>query len=220
MFINKFEVHHASYPITLSLTALCTLVAGSIYVVGIIDDVSALQYTNYTSSKYQIHFQYPVSWEIKEKAGRFEEGADIEIRNPTLGSGIVFIFYYTNLREGFSSTDLQTALYNSFKSTIGYDYSTDYKVIEQPSFISIGGYKAGTFLYTSKDKIEDYASLWANQDWIVFAGSTGYNMDFMATADLFDSPENIEFRDHFLKSINFLGQNNTVNTINSTSRFG
>ncbi|RPJ32455.1 MAG: hypothetical protein EHM25_00810 [Nitrosopumilales archaeon] len=41
----------------------------------------ALQFTDYTSEKYQIQFQYPSDWLIKEKANRSDEGAEIDISN-------------------------------------------------------------------------------------------------------------------------------------------
>jgi hypothetical protein len=37
-------------------------------------------------------------------------------------------------------------------------------------------------------------------------------MEFMATPENFDTPDNIEIRDQFIESIIFLGQNNATNT--------
>jgi len=47
-----------------------------------------IQYTNYTSDKYQIKFQYPSDWILKEKTNRFEEGSDISISDDNIGRGI------------------------------------------------------------------------------------------------------------------------------------
>jgi len=52
-----------------------------------------LQYSNYTSDKYQIQFQYPSDWLIKEKTTRFEEGSDITISNNNIASGQIGIIF-------------------------------------------------------------------------------------------------------------------------------
>jgi hypothetical protein len=122
-----------------------------------------------------------------------------------LGGGVIFIGYDEDLRVGFGSTEFTTAFYKLFKDSINYDYSKEYRVIEQPSFLTVDGQKIGTFLFTSKDKYEDYASTWGTQDWFVFVGTHGYLITFFATTDTFDSPENIAIRDKFINSIKFLG---------------
>ena len=43
------------------------------------------------------------------------------------------------------------------------------------------------------------------QLWIMSVGSRSDEINFISTQDMFDSPENIEIRDHFIKSIKFLG---------------
>lgn len=75
-----------------------------------------------------------------------------------------------------------------------------------------------TFLFTLKDKYEDYASTWGTQDWLAFAGKHGYLLTFFATTDTFDSPENIAIRDKFINSIKFLAASNST-AANQTSRF-
>ena len=56
------------------------------------------------------------------------------------------------------------------------------------------------------------------QLWIMFVGSRSYKINFISTQDMFDSTENIEILDHFIKSIKFLGGNNASQN-NQTSRF-
>ena len=51
----------------------------------------------------------------------------------------------------------------------------------------------------------------------MFVGSRNYKINFISTQDMFDSPENIEILDHFIKSIKFLGGNNASQN-NQTSR--
>ena len=38
-----------------------------------------IQYSNHTSEKYQVQFQYPTNLESTEKASRFDEGTDISV---------------------------------------------------------------------------------------------------------------------------------------------
>ena len=179
-------------------------------------DVLAIQFSNYTSDKYQIQFQYPSNWELKEKMGRFDEGTDLAITSPYLPGGAIYIGYGDDLRSSFGSPDFTSAFYKLFKEEISRDYSKEYNIIEKPSFPTIDGQKAGTFLVSSKDKYEDNPSTWGTQMWLVYVGDHGYLITFFTTTDVFDNPENVQVRDHFIKSIKFLG--NTTNA-NATSRF-
>jgi hypothetical protein len=171
---------------------------------------------NYTSSLYQIQFQYPSSWELNEKKSRFDEGTDISISSYSPSAYIYVQFLNASAVEGM---DFQMAVYEFFKSSIDSDYGKEYKVIEQPSFTSIGNHKAGTYLFTHKDKYEDYATRWASQHWIVYVGNHGYLLSFMASTNQFDSPELTQIRNQFLKSIGFLGDTDQKNSI-VPNRFG
>lgn len=171
----------------------------------------AINFTNYTNAKYNIEFQYPSDWEITEKTSRFDEGADISIDSDSIiDSGYISIIYIDNPIEEIGSKDLRTSLYTLFKQTIGNDYSREYRVIEQPSFTTIGNKDAGTFLYTDKDKYEDYAIKWARQFWIVLTNDHGYLISSSSSADTFDKPENIEIRDKFINSIKFINETNNT----------
>lgn len=172
-------------------------------------------FTNYTNTKYNIEFQYPSDWELKEKTSRFDEGADISIdSNSITENGFISIVYSDKLIEGFGSSDLRTAVYATFKESLRSDYSREYRVIEQPSFITIGDKDAGTFLFTDKDKYEEYALKWATQRWIVFNEDHGYFISYTSSAETFDNPANKEIRDKFINSINFIDQTNTTTTTN------
>ncbi len=164
-------------------------------------------FTNYTNAKYNIEFQYPSYWELKEKSSRFDEGAEISIHsNSITENGVISIAYSDKLIEGFGSSDLRIAVYATFKESLRSDYSREYRVIEQPSFITIGGKDAGTFLFTDKDKYEEYALKWATQRWIVFNGVHGYLISYTSSAETFDNPANKEIRDKFINSIRFINQ--------------
>lgn len=180
------------------------------------DDAFAAQYSNYTSEKYQILLQYPSGWDVTEKQSRFDEGTDLKIQSVSMPGGLILMQYLNFTEEPVS--DFQTLFYQLYKSTITGDYSKEVKVIEQPSFTTIDGQKAGSFLYTTKDKYEDLAVKVAAQYWIVLAGNHGYLLAFDAVSNVFDDPQNKEIRDHLIKSIDFLGVGNTTQT-NQPSRF-
>jgi hypothetical protein len=207
------EIRFALVTITIIITALILISTNS-------QNVLAVQYTNHTSDRYQIQFQYPSDWEFKEKMTRFDEGTDISVRKIALdNTGLIQIQRQNDTVRGFGSADFTTAFYKLFKDAISYDYGKDYNIIEQPSFTNIDGQKAGTFLYTQKDKYEDNAEPWGIQYWFVYVGDQGYLITFNSPTRMFDNPENTEIRDHFIKSIKFLGANNQTST-NTTNRFG
>jgi hypothetical protein len=178
-----------------------------------------ITFSNYTSQKYHIQFQYPSTWQVTEKMNRFDEGTDLKVNDP-VSYAFVIIIFSDNLITGFGSPDLTTGVYDSFKKSID-DYSYDYDIIEQPTFTSsIDAQRAGTYVYAFKEKYEDYAQRWGSQNWIVFVGDTGYYISFNALASQFDSPENTQIRNQLIKSIKFLGQSNTTNTnITNFNRF-
>jgi hypothetical protein len=182
----------------------------SITATNISSSLTSAAMNNYSSDQYKIRFHYPSNWQVHEKTGRFDEGTDLEIKNPALGRGFILVQYGDDPTVDFGSRDITTAVYDVFKNSISGDYSYEYRVIEQPKFLTIDGQKAGTFLYTFKDKYEDNAWTWGSQIWLVYVGDHAYEISFTERTDEFDSPENIQIRDQFIKSINFLG--NTTNT--------
>jgi hypothetical protein len=172
----------------------------------------ALQFTDYTSKKYQIHFQYPSDWLIKEKANRSDEGAEIDISNKKIAAGKLRIHFYDDLLESFGTTNLDAAFTKFYSATTTDDNEYEFKIIESPSFGSVDSQRTGSFLMTFKQKNEIDPITGAVKYWITFAGNSGYKMEFMATPENFDTPDNIEIRDQFIESIIFLGQNNATNT--------
>lgn len=194
-----------------------TAITGIIISMGVIFDSSyAAPYSNYTSEKYQIQFQYPGDWQVIEKKSRFDEGVDIQLNSPTISGGFILMQYLN--KSSFQGKDFRSSVYSIFKDSITTDYSNEYKVIEQPSFGAIDNQQSGTFLYTRKDKYEDNALRWADQRWLVETPDNGYLISFSSTPDVFDSPTTTEVRDHFIKSINFLGIANSTQS-DQPSRF-
>jgi hypothetical protein len=172
----------------------------------------ALQFTDYTSEKYQIQFQYPSDWLIKEKANRSDEGAEIDISNKKIAAGKLRIHFYDDLLESFGTTNLDAAFTKFYSATTTDDNEYEFKIIESPSFGSVDSQRTGSFLMTFKQKNEIDPITGAVKYWITFVGNSGYKMEFMATPENFDTPDNIEIRDQFIESIIFLGQNNATNT--------
>jgi hypothetical protein len=172
----------------------------------------ALQFTDYTSEKYQIKFQYPSDWLIKEKADKFDEGSEIDITNKKIAAGKLRIHFYNDLLEGFGSTNLDAAFTKFYSATTTDDNEYEFKIIESPSFGSVDSQRTGSFVMTFKQKNEIDPITGAVKYWITFVGNSGYKMEFMATPENFDTPDNIEIRDQFIESIIFLGQTNARNT--------
>ena len=175
----------------------------------------ALQFTNYTSEKNQIQFQYPSDWQIKEKGNKFDEGAEIDISNKKIAAGKLRIHFYNDLLEGFGSTNLDAVFTKFYTATTTDDYEYEYKIIESPSFVSIDSQRTGSFLMTFKQKNEIDPITGAVKYWITFVGNSGYKMEFMATPENFNSLDNIEIRDRFIESIVFLGQSDASEAISS-----
>jgi hypothetical protein len=172
----------------------------------------ALEYTNYLSEKYQIAFQYPSDWTIKEKSDKLEEGAEIEVSNKKIGDGKIEINFYDDLLEGFGSTDFDFAFSDFYKHRITEDLKFEYKTIQPPSLLEIDGHKTGSFhiMFSQKDEIDPISG--EVQYWITFVGENGYIIKFLSIPENFDTPDNTEMRDHFISSINFLGLSNTTDT--------
>jgi len=170
----------------------------------------ALQYTNYLSEKYQITFQYPSDWTIKEKSNRIEEGTEIEVSDKKIGDGKIGIHFYDDLLEGFGSTDFEFAFSDFYKHRITEDLKFEYKTIQPPSLLEIDGHKTGSFhiMFSQKDEIDPISG--EVQYWITFVGENGYMIEFLSIPENFDTRDNTEMRDRFISSIDFLGLSNST----------
>lgn len=177
-----------------------------------VDSSFALQYSNYLSEKYQIGFQYPSDWTIKEKSNNLEVGTEIDVSNKKIGDGKIGIHFYDDLLEGFGSTNFEFAFSDFYKHRITDDLKFEYKTIQPPSLLEIDGHKTGSFhiMFTQKDEIDPISG--EVQYWITFVGENGYMIEFLSIPENFDTPDNTEVRDHFISSINFLGVSNTTDT--------
>ena len=169
----------------------------------------ALQYTDYLSEKYQIAFQYPTDWTIKEKSNKIAEGTEIDVSDKKIGNGKIGIHFYNDLLEGFGSTDFDFALSDFYKHRITDDLKFEYKTIQPPSLLEIDSHKTGSFhiMFSQKDEIDPISG--EVQYWITFVGENGYMIEFLSIPENFDTPDNTEMRDRFISSIDFLGLSNT-----------
>lgn len=172
----------------------------------------ALQYTNYLSEKYQIAFQYPSDWTVKEKSNKLEEGTEIEVSNKEIGDGKIGIHFYDDLLEGFGSTDFDFAFSDFYKHRITEDLNFEYKTIQPPSLLEIDDHKTGSFhiIFSQKEEIDPING--EVQYWITFVGGNGYMIEFLSIPENFDTRDNTEMRDRFISSINFLGASDTTDT--------
>ena len=194
---------------------LIILIVGiTVFVLGNANPSFAVQYSNHTSDKYQIQFQYPTDWQLEEKTSRFEEGSDIAITSPTFDQLITIGKMNTS---EFGGMGLRETVYDYYKSSIS-NYDKETRSIEVPSFSTIDNQESGTYLITTKDKFKENAIKWAQQYWLVKTSNGGYLMTYMATTDIFDSPDSTERRNNFIKSIKFLGLGNSTQS-SQPSRF-
>jgi len=195
-----------------------TIAITSIFLMSIGNNAFGIEYTNYTSEKYKIQFQYPSDWTVTEKTSRFESGEDISVNPPSLSKGSFKILYGDeDLVTDYGSSDIQTATYNLVESFI--QGTNEIRIIEKPSFTTIDSQKTGTFLITLEEKYEKFPIKIATQEWLTFVGDRGYIIGYVASTGSFDNQENTEIRDSFIKSIKFLNVEPTTSTTNSTSRF-
>lgn len=215
---NIWEFYGCEDLIALEIIGKGKLVIGAfvlsnlVFFIPSINGSFALQFTDYSSEKYQIQFQYPSDWLIKEKANRSDEGAQIDISNKKIAAGKLRIHFYDDLLESFGTSNLDAAFTKFYSATTTDDNEYEFKIIESPSFVTIDNQRTGSFLLMFKQKNEVDPITGAVKYWITFVGNSGYKMEFLAIPENFDTPDNIEIRDQFIESIVFLGQNNVTNT--------
>ena len=63
-------------------------------------------------------------------------------------------------------------------------------------------------MFSQKDEIDPISG--EVQYWITFVGENGYMIEFLSIPENFDTPDNIEIRDRFISSINFLELSNST----------
>ncbi len=175
-----------------------------------ISETFALKYANFTRDNYQIQFQYPSDWVLEEKANGLKEESEIDVSNKKIGTGEIAIHYYNDLLKSFNTTNF-AHLFSDFYNERSSDNSRyEYRTVEPPSFFNVDGQKTGSFLVIFKEKAQVDPIGVEVQYWITFVGNTGYVLEFLSTPENFNTSENLEIRDRFIQSINFISSNNTT----------
>jgi hypothetical protein len=175
-----------------------------------ISETLALKYANFTRDQYQIQFQYPSDWVFEEKANGLKEESEIDVSNKKIGTGEIAIHYYNDLLKSFNTPNFDH-LFSDFYNERSSDNSRyEYRTVKPLSFFNVDGQKTGSFLVIFKEKAQVDPIGVEVQYWITFVGNTGYVLEFLSTPENFNTSENLEIRDRFIQSINFIGSNNTT----------
>ena len=199
--INIIRTNHIRFmnqiPTLVMFTGL-TIIITSVFLIILGNNAFGIEYTNYTSDKYGIQFEYPSNWTVSEKASRFDTG-DITIIS---GTNYFYIYRQDDPETVSWASDIEkaTEMLLSSEQTSREDYTN---TIETPSYLTIDGKKTGTFLLALK--LKDSGVEAGQQFWLVLVGDRVYQIFNMELTRNFDSPENTEIRNHFINSIKFLG---------------
>lgn len=189
------------------------IVASFLFLIAItlnISETLALKYANFTRDKYQIQFQYPSDWVLEEKANGLKEESEIDVSNKKIGTGEIAIHYYNDLLKSFNTTNFDHLFSDFYNERSTGDFMYDYRTVEPPSFFNVDGQKTGSFLVIFKQKAQVDPIDVEVKYWITFEGNTGYVLEFLSTPENFNTSENLEIRDRFIQSIDFIGSNNTT----------
>ena len=189
----------------------------SIFLVTLLDTAFAQkqQFATYTSEKYGIHFQYPIGWIINEKTSRFDEGGDITVRSPNLLT--MFGIEYKDASGLFRTLDIKDAAKTMISILEASLFGFDIRIIEEPHLVTIDNKTAATAVITAEERYYDPPFKFLDQQWIVIIGSNAYLISYLdSPTNDFDSPSHTMIRNHFIKSIKFLGDDSAAATTAQT----
>jgi hypothetical protein len=170
-------------------------------------DTLALQYVNYTSYKYKIQFQYPTDWVQSEKLSSHDKGADISVsklskENGTSNGSLFWIVLGNDTAIG---SDLQAGLQHVMKILNDSNALNKYEIIQPPSFTTIDGQMAGTFISYSRHRFGDAELETVEQFWLTYVRSVDYYlMSFIAPIQSFSNSDNVMIRNQLVNSIKVL----------------
>lgn len=170
-------------------------------------DTLALEYVNYTSYKYKIQFQYPTDWVQSEKISSHDRGADISVSklNKENGTSNGSIFWIVLGNDTAMGSDLQAGLQHVMKILNESNAPNKYEIIQPPSFTTIDGQMAGTFISYSRHRFGDAELETVEQFWLTYVGSVDYYlMAFIAPIQSFSNPDNVIIRNQLVNSIKVL----------------
>jgi len=170
-------------------------------------DTLASGYVNYTSYKYKIQFQYPTDWVQSEKLSSHDKGADISVSTLSKenSTGIGSLFWIVLGNDTAIGSDLKDGLQNVMKMLNESNSPNKYEIIQPPSFTTIDGQMAGTFISYSRHRFGDTELETVEQFWLTYVGSVDYYlMAFIAPIQSFSNPDNVMIRNHLVKSVKIL----------------
>jgi hypothetical protein len=186
----------------------------SIFMITLLDTAFAQQqqFTTYTSEKFGIQFQYPVDWTIKEKTSRFDEGGgDITVRSPNLLT--MFGIEYKDALSLFRTLDIKDAAKTMISILEASLFGFDVRIIEEPHLVTIDNKTAATAVIAAEERYYNPPFKFLDQQWIVIIGSNAYLISYLdSPTNDFDSPSHTMIRNHFIKSIKFLGDDSAAAT--------
>ena len=172
-----------------------------------------MQYVNYTSYKYKIQFQYPTDWVQSEKISSHDKGADISVskigkENDTNNGSL---FWITLGNDTAIGSDLQAGLQHVMKMLNDSNALNVYEIIQPPSFTTIDGQMAGTFISYARHRFGDTELETVEQFWLTYMGSVDYYlMSFIAPIQSFNNSDNAMVRNHLVNSIKLLDATDMV----------
>lgn len=166
--------------------------------------VFAVEFSNYTSEKFKISFQYPSDWTIKEPTSRFDDQKiTIDAPSPFI-HGQINIALFEDITDISGTDNIQDAAEDLMEG-LTEGYTRDSKIIEKVSALKINEQDTRTFITSSKDAFDSSSKSIGSQIWLVFTEhELGYLIAFMQSASNFDSPKSTEIRDKFINSIRFI----------------
>ena len=159
-------------------------------------------WTTHTSNICNLSIDYPSTWILIEKQGRFDTTVSgklqISSNNTTIGNLPYIHFIYCDPRNDLGSLVEETnALQNSMPSD-EYDL-VEFSHLERNL---IGGKDAGVFAVVTKST--DVAPDKGIEIYTVINGTMLYQFGYHDSLYHFDTPEGKQIRDGILKSIRFL----------------
>jgi len=197
-------------------TCVIDLLFASIFLTLLLNgsDTLALQYVNYTSYKYKIQFQYPTDWVQSEKISSHDKGADISVskhskENDTSNGSL---FWITLGNDTAIGSNLQAGLHHVMKMLNDSNALNEYEIIQPPSFTTIDGQIAGTFISYARHRFGDTELETFEQFWLTYVGSVDYYlMSFIAPIQSFSNSDNAMVRNHLVNSIELLDATDMAN---------
>lgn len=154
-----------------------------------------IQWLTHTSNNCKLTIDYPSTWTVKEKQGRFDTSMEGELKisnnNPSVQNLPSIIF---TICEEYDNQTTLLGITNILEEKM----ASSTKIVDYPHLEKnlIGGRDAGVFAVMSEHiGIEEYN---------VINGTILYQFSYMDLVDHFDGPEGKQVRDHILKSIKFL----------------